>query len=249
MRCLSKTKDMGKRTQQAQKVEDVLHYMKSQYESGASKVRPNVYCYNNAIDAWARASNAQKAEEVFLEMCEDFKNGNESAKPQTVTFNSKFIFCFLLSAILSSRREDFFSPLLFVVVYTVLMKAWAFSKRPEAAARAEQILQQMHDVTQSGAMHVPPDLKTYTSLVMCLGISKIPGSPQRAETIVRHVDYLHQSGHLEEGPSRQTFETLLKAWKFSNEVDKHENMERLKKEMNERFSKTARSPTQKAMNR
>lgn len=129
------------------------------------------------------------------------------------------------------------------------MKAWAFSKRPEAAARAEQILQQMHDVTQSGAMHVPPDIRTYTSLVMCLGISRIPGAPQRAEDIVRHVDHLHQSGHLEEGPSRQTFETLIRAWKVSSELDKTENVARLQKEMNERFGKNASTPRHRARNR
>jgi len=125
------------------------------------------------------------------------------------------------------------------------MKAWAFSKRPEAAARAEQILQQMHDVTQSGAMHVPPDIKTYTSLVMCLGISKLPGSPQRAEAIVRHMDYLHKTGHLEEGPSRQTFDTLFKAWKFSNEATKKESMAAIKKEMQERFGSKEQNSTKR----
>lgn len=115
------------------------------------------------------------------------------------------------------------------------MKAWAFSRRPEAAARAEEILQQMHDVTQSGAMNVPPDIKTYTSLVTCLGLSKIPGSAQRAEAIVRHVDFLHEEGHLSEGPSRLTFDRLVMAWESSSEVDKDENIARLRKEMNERF--------------
>ena len=117
------------------------------------------------------------------------------------------------------------------------MKAWAFSRRPEAAARAEQILQQMHDLTQSGAMHVPPDIKTYTSLVTCLGLSKIPGSPQRAEAIVRHVDFLHKEGHLSEGPSLLTFDRLLMAWRYSSEVGKDENVARLRKEMDERFGK------------
>lgn len=117
------------------------------------------------------------------------------------------------------------------------MKAWAFSRRPEAAARAEQILQQMHDVTQSGAMQVPPDIKTYTSLVTCLGLSKIPGSPQRAEAIVRHVDYLHKGGHLSEGPSLLTFDRLLMAWKYSSEVDKDEHVARLRREMDERFGR------------
>lgn len=89
MKCMAKEKIFAKRPQAAEKVERLLHYMKQQYDSGASKVRPNVYTYNNAIDAWAGASNPNKAEEIFLEMCEDYKNGNESAKPQTVTFNSK----------------------------------------------------------------------------------------------------------------------------------------------------------------
>ena len=117
------------------------------------------------------------------------------------------------------------------------MKAWAFSKRPEASARAEQILQQMHDVTQSGAMDVAPDIKTYTSLVTCLGLSKIPGSPQRAEAIVRHVDFLHNEGHLPEGPSRLTFDRLKQAWMNSDERSKAENIARLNKEMEERFGK------------
>ena len=122
------------------------------------------------------------------------------------------------------------------------MKAWAFSKRPEASERAEQILQQMHDVTQSGAMHVPPDIKTYTSLVTCLGLSRIPGSPQRAEVIVRHADFLHNKGHLPEGPSILTFDRLVLAWKNSNEIDKKENVARLHKEMEERFGR-AKPPT------
>lgn len=63
--------------------------MKHEYETNKTRVRPNVYCYNNAIDAWARVGDAQRAETIFLEMCDDYKNGNESAKPQTATFNSK----------------------------------------------------------------------------------------------------------------------------------------------------------------
>jgi len=93
MTCLSKTKDVGKRHQAAKNVDELLRQMQASYQNGSSNVRPNVYCYNNAIDAWARAGNAQRAEEVFLEMCEDYKNGNESAKPQTVTFNSKCFVC------------------------------------------------------------------------------------------------------------------------------------------------------------
>jgi pentatricopeptide repeat protein len=88
MNCMAKTKFSGRRPRAAQNVEALLHHMKKQFECGASNVRPNVYCYNSAIDAWARASNPNKAEEIFLEMCEDYKNGNETAKPQTVTFNS-----------------------------------------------------------------------------------------------------------------------------------------------------------------
>jgi len=131
---------------------------------------------------------------------------------------------------------------LFFRFYAVLMKAWAFSKRPEAAARAEQILQQMHDVTQSGAMNVPPDIRTYSTLVMCLGMSRLPGSPQRAEAIVRHVDYLHKEGHLEEGPNKHTFNTLLKAWKFSNETNKREKIHAIKKEIRERFGAEQQQP-------
>ena len=137
------------------------------------------------------------------------------------------------------RAAEIANQFIFVAIpiNAVLMKAWAFSRRPEAAARAEQILQQMHDVTQSGAMHVPPDIKTYTSLVTCLGLSKIPGSPQRAEAIVRHVDFLHKEGHLSEGPSRLTFDRLCMAWDSSSEVDKAENLARLQKEMTERFGR------------
>ncbi len=83
---------MGERFQAAEKVEELLHEMKQQYEVWSSNVRPNVYCYNNTIDAWARAGNAQRAEAIFLEMCEDYKNGNESAEPETATFNSKLYF-------------------------------------------------------------------------------------------------------------------------------------------------------------
>ena len=101
MTCLSKTKDESKRTGAAKAVERLLHQMKNRFETGASRVRPNVFCYNNAIDAWARASNADKAEAIFLEMCEDYKNGNESAKPETSTFNSKYLVSlFLNTAIL-----------------------------------------------------------------------------------------------------------------------------------------------------
>ena len=115
------------------------------------------------------------------------------------------------------------------------MKAWAFSRRPEAPARAEQIVQQMHDVTQSGAMDVAPDLYTYSTLIMCYGLSRQSGAPQRAEAILRHADHLHETGHLEEGPNRQMFLTLIKAWKRSREANKEERIQTIRQEMIKRF--------------
>jgi hypothetical protein len=96
----------------------------------------------------------------------------------------------------------------------------------------------MHDLTQSGAMHVPPDVRTYATLIMCYGLSKHPGAPQRAEQILRHMDELHMAGHIREGPSRKTYTLLRKAWKYSREPNKEQAVAAIDREMKARFGNT-----------
>jgi hypothetical protein len=117
----------------------------------------------------------------------------------------------------------------------VLIKALAYSRKPGSAQRAEELIQQMHDLTKSGTINTPPDIRTYTSLVMCHGMSGEKGSPQRAEAIIRHIDMLHQTGHMNEGPTLNTFQMLRMAWETSNEPNKTEAIALVDQEIKRRF--------------
>ena len=99
----------------------------------------------------------------------------------------------------------------------------------------------MQELTQSGSMNVPPDVRTYTTLVMCYGLNKQPGAPQRAEQIVRHMDELYKTGQMREGPSEKTFQSLRKAWKFSIEPNKDEAVAAIEREMKLRFGKVTKN--------
>lgn len=119
----------------------------------------------------------------------------------------------------------------------VLIKAWAFSKKDEAPARAEQIVQQMNNLSEAGEAKVAPNMRTYSALAMCYGFSKLPGSPQHAEAVVKKMDVLYQQGKLAEGPSKQTFEILKRAWETSREPDKKRGIATINEEMRQRFGK------------
>lgn len=122
-------------------------------------------------------------------------------------------------------------------VIVARIKAWGFSRQPDAPLRAEEILQQMHDLKQSGAIDVTPDVRTYTGIVLCYGLSGGAGAPQRAEAIVHHMDQLHKAGHLSEGPNKKTFTTLKQAWLSSNEPNKEKHADAIRREIQKRFGK------------
>lgn len=111
----------------------------------------------------------------------------------------------------------------------VLLKAWAFSRSPNAVERSEQIIEQMN------ASNVKPDIRSYTTLISCYGRSKEFGAPQKADKVLRYMDTLYNQGALKEGPSIHTFLSLRKAWEVSSEPDKDDAIASLDKEIHDRF--------------
>jgi hypothetical protein len=135
-----------------------------------------------------------------------------------------------------SNQSGMFITNIVLAAFPALLKAWAFSGSPGAAARSEEIIEQMENSTKE-----KPDVRSYTTLISCYGRSKELGAPQKAEKVLNHMDELHKKGLLTEGPNHRTFLALKKAWEVSHEPNKEEALQALYQKMLARFPKEARN--------
>jgi pentatricopeptide repeat protein len=123
-----------------------------------------------------------------------------------------------------------------VASFNTVLKAIAFSKNKNGVSdKAEALFKRMESLASS-IPDLTPNVVTYTTLILCHGLA---GSPSRAEAALRDMEAKHASGALREGPNLKTFQTLRKAWSTSKEPGKESHLQRIQKEIEERFGRQA----------
>lgn len=110
------------------------------------------------------------------------------------------------------------------------MKAWAFSRRKDAADRAEKIIEEF-----STKLDMVPNVKTYTSLILCYSFVQTMDAGKRAENILLHMDKQYEEGKLKEPPSLLTLQTLRKVYYYCKDPRRDEGKARVEQEIARRF--------------
>lgn len=117
-----------------------------------------------------------------------------------------------------------------------MIKAWAFSKRSDSTERAEEVLEQMIQLSETGALaDIAPNTRTFTSMIMCYGLSKKSGSPKRADALFHQMMDRYAKGELKDTPTMTAYSTLRKAWSNSNDPNKAKRIFEIDSAIKEKF--------------
>ena len=96
--------------------------------------------------------------------------------------------------------------------YNLVLRAWAKSKDPVAAERAEAILQTMLDMDSSGFPNVAPDILTYTTALYCVAKTKTRKAAGRAKEILDGMLHHVIAGDEDLMPTTLTFNIVINAF-------------------------------------
>lgn len=177
----------------AEEIEDILAEM----EEIGGDLRPDRLSYTCCIHAHARMRDAEKSEHVLRRMIAAYEAGNEDARPDATAFGA----CVdawaqfggldgaeRAEALVSLQEElhrggstDDVAPT--VVLYNMLIKAWAHSNTRKSGEKAANVLQRMV------AFDIEPNTTTINAILTALARS---GSGEtavdKAETILKQME-------------------------------------------------------------
>eukprot|EP00980_Cylindrotheca_fusiformis_P007024 scaffold1475_cov111-Cylindrotheca_fusiformis.AAC.3 len=176
----------------AEKAESLLRKMQQlANEEGETDMVPDTICWNLAIQSWSRAGNGERAEALFKEMLAAYiRDRDDRQKPNIITF-------------------------------TAVLSGWAKTRfYRHAPKRAEQLLEQMEKLHESGALDVKPNCVSYSILLDCLAYSKKQSSAEKAERILQK---MKQSDDHDFHPNVISYNSVIKAWSYTKDpraVDK-----------------------------
>ena len=138
--------------------------------------------FNRVCDAWAKLGKPERAQRVLNQMV-DLRQEQQQQDPKSA----------------SKLKTD-------VVSLSTLAAAWANSRDPLAAKRAETILNRME------AENLDPTTITYNTVLRALMHSPEIDKALRAEEIIQRMELRFEAGHTECQPSIRTYQSLISAW-------------------------------------
>lgn len=220
-----KRKKIGKKLKQHEKDSDQFQWLNWVYQQWHS-TKPGELTEDvlkqmvPAISSWGRRkslSSAQKAEELLERIIEENLAGNPHAELAVNHFNAAMDgyakvgnpegvqrILRRMETVrsehnhLSHLKPDVFS-------MSTLATAWAKSRLPEAAVKAEGILRYM-DVRK-----LTPNTITYNTVLHALAVGNQIDKAVRAEDIVNHMKERHDAGE-DCAPDIYSYQCLIQAW-------------------------------------
>jgi hypothetical protein len=162
--------------------EELLQYQEDAYKLKIHRnAKPDVIGYTSAIVAWARSRDpdaAERAERLLNRMKNQYASGETYLKPNRMSYNS-LIDCWARSgrgtlgarkaeALLQEMEElsvsgdDSVAPNL--VTYNAVLNAWARSGTRCCGNKAEEYLNRMWELYDSGALDVRPNDKSFNTV-------------------------------------------------------------------------------------
>mmetsp|Transcript_90360 Transcript_90360/g.260513 ORF Transcript_90360/g.260513 Transcript_90360/m.260513 type:complete len:876 (-) Transcript_90360:45-2672(-) len=215
----------AKRPGYAKRASDLIASLEEKCAAGEVHLRPNLFSYNLAIDAWSKADDydaAWNAVKILRKMID-----REWPRPDTFSFNQVFIALSRSSrpgaAQLSERllqymvdgyrlgihknaRPDVFG-------FTSVIVALARSGEADAAERAESLVEQMKKAHAAGEKFLKPTRVVYNALIDCWAKSgRGTFAARKAEAILQEMEALGAQGDTTVSPNIVTYNAVLNSW-------------------------------------
>ena len=151
---------------QAERAEEIFARMVSLYESGIPEAKPRIINYNALISAWANCKwegSAQRAEQVLDRMQAD------NIEPTTVSYNA-VLDAFAKSGDAAEKAEELLIKMERTTKpntrsFNSVMNAWAKSRHPDAASKAQNLLDLMERRYEDGDKDVRPDVHSFCTVI------------------------------------------------------------------------------------
>ena len=215
----------------AERVEVILQHMENSYKrTGDIEIRPNFFCYTNAIHCWGRSERPDAVEKA-IEIVERMERLSDSTENTEARPNA-YAYCAVINALAKSRssghagstitgkevgdktdallrrmKERGISP--DRAVSNSALNAWARSGDPRTVARAEEIVS---DMEKSTLARGTPDIATWNTLINVYTKSGDPAAPEKAERVLRKVESSYLDGSYDRRPQALTYSAVIQAW-------------------------------------
>jgi pentatricopeptide repeat protein len=172
------------------------------YEKNDTNVKPNTFCCAAVITAYMNNGNAKRAEQTLLEQCERYE---------------------------MTRDPDLLPN---VVSFNSVIHTWSKSGRPEAAQKAEALLQRMQDFATSwNESSLMPETRSFNSVLIAWARSKERDAPYRCEEILQRMNSLYKHRYMQCQPDVVSFGTVLDCWSKSRISEGPERAEAILRHM------------------
>jgi len=216
----------------AERVEVILQHMEDMYKRTRDiEIRPNFFCYTNAIHCWGRSERPDAVEKA-MEIVERMERLSDS-RENTEARPNAFAYCAVINALAKSRSSghaggrltgkevrDKTDALLRrmkergVAADRATMNAAlnAFARSggdPRTVARAEEIVS---DMEKSTFARGTPDIATWNTLINVYTKSGDPAAPEKAERVLRKVESSYLNGTYDRRPQALTYSAVIQAW-------------------------------------
>ena len=202
--------------------ESKMNQILDQYESGVAPIQqPDVFVFSSVIHSWAKSGlhEAPKKAEEWLNRIISLKeeHGWETLELNAYIYNEVILAWArqgnglraekLLQNMIRDKRllPDAHC------VNSVLL-AWAKSKDFDAAERAENILNKMHQWYDSGELLESPNCVSYTIVLEAWSRSRQQNALERSALLFAKMKYLYSSGHPELKPNTRTYNQVIAAY-------------------------------------
>jgi hypothetical protein len=213
-------------------------------------VMPNIQSLNSVIAAWAYsgAIDAAGRAEGLLTFLNDWNKEfpeTEKIRPTVDTYNAIITAHVKSPTVDAARKSEAFLYRLINVgekeggekclpnakSFGLVINCWAKSELPNAAERAEQLLDVMEKAYASGNMKAQPNAIVYTSVIDGWARSDYDNAAQRAELIFDRMTINPIPASRDVTPNTAAFNALLNAWANSSSHEAYEKCQALFKVM------------------
>eukprot|EP00550_Attheya_septentrionalis_P010527 CAMPEP_0198303960 /NCGR_PEP_ID=MMETSP1449-20131203/57156_1 /TAXON_ID=420275 /ORGANISM="Attheya septentrionalis, Strain CCMP2084" /LENGTH=1280 /DNA_ID=CAMNT_0044006467 /DNA_START=542 /DNA_END=4384 /DNA_ORIENTATION=+ len=259
----------------ARKAEAILNRM-SMPITGSGRnhlhpVQPNSHTYQGVLTAWGRSGcgikGAKRCEEILNHMHDLYKEGNRALKPMINCYNAVLDAWSRSGGGVSAAQhaEAILSDMAKVgdvkpnarSIHSVLT-AWAWSGAPNAAEKAEKMLQYFDELKQSDAeayRDLQPELCSFNSVIHAYANSRRDDAARKAEAVLyRLIGSLGHGGggtgisgdnaptrdrrrmRSPPSPDAMSFGGVIHAWAKSKERGSEERAEQILEQMEKQYA-------------
>ena len=236
-------------------VEQLLHRLVQERECGNTKVVVDTSTYNVVIDAWSQSREkgaAQRAEEILLKMEREYELGNDSVRPNKASFNSvikAWVKHTQTEPEAISKAEELIDRMTQLSEidenmdppdyrgHNLLLYAYSVSGLPDAADRAQAVLEKMNakasnDDDDDDKDSQRPTVNTYNQVIKCWAKGRNWGFEDKAQALFDHVlnDRRLTATH-------ETFNAILACWLRSKRPEARDRVLELFALMEELYKK------------